>query len=54
MFMVADAASPEKIESGIPESELCTFLEHTRDTLVHYLPTTAGFVRVHCQGSISY
>jgi hypothetical protein len=26
-------ASPEKIASGIPESELRTFIEHSRDTL---------------------
>jgi hypothetical protein len=34
MVMVAKNASPEKIASGIPESELCTFIEHTRGTLV--------------------
>jgi hypothetical protein len=33
MFKVADTASPEKIASGIPGSELRTFLEHTRDIL---------------------
>jgi hypothetical protein len=33
MLMVADNASPEKIASGIPESELRTFVEHMRDTL---------------------
>jgi hypothetical protein len=32
MLTVAGAASPEKIASGIPESELRTFVEHTRDT----------------------
>jgi hypothetical protein len=33
MRAVSDNASPEKIASGIPESELHTFIEHTRDTL---------------------
>jgi hypothetical protein len=33
IHMVAENASPEKIASGIPESELRTFVEHTRDTL---------------------
>jgi hypothetical protein len=33
MITVIDDASPEKIASGIPESELRTFIEHTRDTL---------------------
>jgi hypothetical protein len=33
MLTVAQAASPEKIASGIPEPELRTFIEHTRDTL---------------------
>jgi hypothetical protein len=30
---ISDHASPEKIASGIPESELRTFVEHSRDTL---------------------
>jgi hypothetical protein len=33
MHLVADNASPEKIASGIPESELRTLADHTRDTL---------------------
>jgi hypothetical protein len=33
MKAVADTASREKIASGIPQSELRTFVEHTRDTL---------------------
>jgi hypothetical protein len=33
MIAVSDNASPEKIASGIPESELGTFIEKTRDTL---------------------
>jgi hypothetical protein len=33
MLMVADNASPEKIASGIPESELHIFIEHMQDTL---------------------
>jgi hypothetical protein len=33
MAAVAENASTEKIASGIPESELRAFLEHTRDTL---------------------
>jgi hypothetical protein len=33
MFAVAENASPEKIASGIPESELRTLVDHTRDTL---------------------
>jgi hypothetical protein len=33
MLTVIDNVSPEKIASGIPESELRTFVEHTRDTL---------------------
>jgi hypothetical protein len=33
IFAVAKNASPEKIASGIPESELRTFIEHTRNTL---------------------
>jgi hypothetical protein len=33
MLAASDNASPEKIASGIPESELRTFIEHTRDTL---------------------
>jgi hypothetical protein len=33
MITVADTASTEKTESGIPESELRTFIEHMRDTL---------------------
>jgi hypothetical protein len=33
IITVADNASPEKIASGIPESELRTFVEDTRDTL---------------------
>jgi hypothetical protein len=33
MRMVIENASPEKIALGIPESELRTFIEHTRDTL---------------------
>jgi hypothetical protein len=33
MKTVAHNASPEKIASGIPESELRTFVEHMRDTL---------------------
>jgi hypothetical protein len=32
IHLVADNASPEMIATGIPESELCTFVEHTRDT----------------------
>jgi hypothetical protein len=32
MDLVAENASPEKIASGIPESELRAFVEHTRDT----------------------
>jgi hypothetical protein len=33
LLMVADSASPEKIASGIPESELRTLADHTRHTL---------------------
>jgi hypothetical protein len=33
MIAVADNASPEKIASGIPESELRTLVDHTRDIL---------------------
>jgi triphosphoribosyl-dephospho-CoA synthetase len=33
IIAVAVNASPEKIASGIPESEIRTFIEHTRDTL---------------------
>jgi hypothetical protein len=33
MLMIAENASPEKIASGIPESELRTLVDHTRDTL---------------------
>jgi hypothetical protein len=33
MITVAENASPEKIASGIPESELRTFVEYARDTL---------------------
>jgi hypothetical protein len=33
MVTFAKNASPEKIVSGIPESELRTFIEHTQDTL---------------------
>jgi hypothetical protein len=33
MLTVADNASPEKIAAGIPESELRTLVEHSRDTL---------------------
>jgi hypothetical protein len=33
MITVAKNASPEKIASGIPESELRTLVDHTRDTL---------------------
>jgi hypothetical protein len=33
IFAVATNASPEKIASGIPESELRIFIERTRDTL---------------------
>jgi hypothetical protein len=33
MRMVIENASPEKIALGIPESELRTFIEHTRDIL---------------------
>jgi hypothetical protein len=33
MIAVAQNASPEKIASGIPESELRTLVDHTRDTL---------------------
>jgi hypothetical protein len=33
MCMVIDKASPEKIASGIPESELRIFIEHARDRL---------------------
>jgi hypothetical protein len=33
MIAVAENASPEKIASGIPESELRTFAEHTHETL---------------------
>jgi hypothetical protein len=32
MLMVADNASPEKIASGIPESELRTLVDHSRET----------------------
>jgi hypothetical protein len=33
MMTVAENASPEKMASGIPQSELRTFIGHTRDTL---------------------
>jgi hypothetical protein len=33
MVMISEKASPEKIAAGFPESELRTFIEHTRDTL---------------------
>jgi hypothetical protein len=33
IFAVAENISPEKIASGIPESELRTFIERTRDAL---------------------
>ena len=33
MVAFAENASQEKIASGIPESELRTFIEHTRNTL---------------------
>ena len=33
MRTVSEKASPEKIASGVPESELCIFIEHMRDTL---------------------
>jgi hypothetical protein len=33
MMTLAEIASPEKIASGIPESELRAFVEHTRNTL---------------------
>jgi hypothetical protein len=33
MLTIIEHASPEKIASGIPESELRTFIEYTRDTL---------------------
>jgi uncharacterized C2H2 Zn-finger protein len=33
MHTVSEKASPEKIAAGFPESELRTFVEHTRDTL---------------------
>jgi hypothetical protein len=33
MLMIADNASPEKIASEIPESELRTLVDHTRNTL---------------------
>jgi hypothetical protein len=33
MMSVAENASPEKMASGIPQSELRTFIGHTRDTL---------------------
>jgi hypothetical protein len=42
--MVADNASPEKIASGIPESELRTFIEHTRNTL-HTLSSNRNWIR---------
>jgi hypothetical protein len=34
MCMVSEKASPDKIASGIPESELRIFIEHMRDTLI--------------------
>jgi hypothetical protein len=33
IYYVAENASPEKVASGIPESELRTFIEHMRNTL---------------------
>jgi hypothetical protein len=33
IYTVSEKASPEKIASGIPESELRIFIEHMRDTL---------------------
>jgi hypothetical protein len=43
MTAVAMKASPEKIASGIPESELRTFIEHSLDTL-HTLSTDCNWI----------
>jgi hypothetical protein len=44
MYLVADNASPEKIASGIPESELCTLVAHSRDTF-NTLSTDSKWLR---------
>jgi hypothetical protein len=48
LFTVAENASPEKIASGIPESELRTI------PLIRYPPIQSGFVRVQCQLVMSF
>jgi hypothetical protein len=49
MADISDNASPEKIASGIPESELRTFVEHTRYTL-ETLSTDRNWL---CSGIVS-
>jgi hypothetical protein len=44
MLIIADNASPEKIASGIPESELRTLVDHMLDTL-HKLSTDSQWLR---------
>jgi hypothetical protein len=45
LIMVANNASPEKIASGIPESELRTLVDHTRDTPLDTLSTDRNWLR---------
>jgi hypothetical protein len=45
MTAVAMKASPEKIASGIPESDLRTFIEHSLDITLHTLSTDCNWIR---------